>query len=272
MSSVNSLLNSLVTQQTQSLNQTLSKDQLTKLNDILSKYDAKNFTQADFQNLGKQLQQAGIGPSKQVQSAIAAKGIDVSQYVQNAAPPQTSNPSGSSAHGPAYKLDLSQIGQQIVDNSNNGNGPTLTDAQKTSIKDIFAKYKDAPQTQDTFDKIHTDLQAAGVAPEQLGGANPPADGANSSQAEQSGGQQNHGKGTPPPKLDGGGHGGGGGGGGGVTVDNSGAVNSAKEKVIPQVGVTGANEVVDSKGDINTRLLNQLLQQQQQQENALKGGA
>ena len=260
MNSVNSLLSSLITQQNQSLNQSVSKDQLAKLDDILSKFDAKNFTQADFQNLGQQLQQAGIPPSKQVQSAIQAKAIDVTQYVNNAQQPESSNISKGGTYGPAYKLDVSDLAKQIISNSDSGNGVKLTDEQKTTIQNIFDKYKDAPKTKETFDKIHDELKAANVLPQQLG-QKPPADPSNAGGSGQDSDKPNDRKGPPADGRPAGGPPAGG-GGGGVTVDNSGAVDKAKREVIPQVGVTGANKVVDKDGNINRRELKQLIQQQQ----------
>ena len=44
---------------------------------------------------------------------------------------------------------------------------TLSDAQQAKLDGIIAKYKGQPFTQETFDKIQNDLQAAGLSPDQL---------------------------------------------------------------------------------------------------------
>lgn len=255
MSSVNSLLGSLISQQNQSLNQSLSKDQLAKLDDILSKFDAKNFTKADFQSLGQQLKEAGIKPSEQVKNAIEAKGIDVSKFVPQQA--QTTSRSNQT-YGPPYTLDLSQPAQEVVD----GNDPAskLTDEQKATVKAIFEKYKDAPKTKETFENIQNALKAAGITPDTIGG------GDNKPQAA--------GKGEPPaggppggkPPAGGAPAAGGGGKSGGVTYDDTtdDAAESSKRKVRPQVGSVGADWIVDDDGNINQRLFNQMLQQIEQQ--------
>lgn len=72
-------------------------------------------------------------------------------------------------------LDLSPAAQQLLNNissgstQNTGNNSsfTLTQAQQQQVKDIIIKYKDAPMTQDTFNKIQNDLEAAGLGADQL---------------------------------------------------------------------------------------------------------
>ncbi len=251
MSNVNSLLSPLVNQQIQSLTQNLSKDQLTKLNDILSQYDGKNFTQKDFEKLGKQLQDAGIPPGKQASDAIKAKGIDVTPYLKHASQAGAGKAGGTEAYGPAYTLDLSNPAQKISAQSSADNGPRLTDDQKKTIQSIFDKYKDAPKTKETFDKVHDELKAAGVAPEQVGGAEGTAQAGGPP-----GGKPPQGK-TPPSG------GGAPAGGGGVTYDQAtDDEESSKRKVRPKVGSSGADEVVDKDGNINQRKLKQLIEAQE----------
>lgn len=81
--------------------------------------------------------------------------------------------SSQSASNDAYSLNLSSAAQLILNNSantganNSGNAFVLTQAQKTAISNIIAKYKDAPFTQDTFNQIQNDLEAAGLGADQL---------------------------------------------------------------------------------------------------------
>jgi hypothetical protein len=78
-------------------------------------------------------------------------------------------------------LNLSPAAQSILDGLNTSNNSSnssadstgdnasflLTPAQQNQISAILAKYKDAPQTQATFDQIQNDLNAAGLGPQQL---------------------------------------------------------------------------------------------------------
>ena len=82
--------------------------------------------------------------------------------------------SSSNNDNSAYFLNLSPAAQLLLNHnntsstgsSNNGNF-TLSSAQRTQINDILKKYKDAPFTQETFDQIQNDLQAAKLGPDQL---------------------------------------------------------------------------------------------------------
>jgi len=53
--------------------------------------------------------------------------------------------------------------------NNNGQGSNfiLSNKQLKTLNDILAKYKDAPFTEETFNKIQADLKQAGLSPEQL---------------------------------------------------------------------------------------------------------
>lgn len=73
-------------------------------------------------------------------------------------------------------VDLSPQAQQVLANlkSGGGNDSTTTDSnfvltkqQQQQLKDIIAKYKDAPFTQETYNQLQDDLEAAGLAPTQL---------------------------------------------------------------------------------------------------------
>ncbi len=90
--------------------------------------------------------------------------------------PTTSNTTSTtdSSHGPAYLIDISEAAQKILDEDRKsgvanqfGGKITLTDAQKQKIEDILSKYENDPLTDDVIALIDKDLQAAGVAPDQL---------------------------------------------------------------------------------------------------------
>ena len=47
------------------------------------------------------------------------------------------------------------------------NGFQLSEKQKQTIQSILEKYKDAPYTQETYQKIQDDLDKAGLSPQKL---------------------------------------------------------------------------------------------------------
>ncbi|MDE3015699.1 MAG: hypothetical protein KGI29_02095 [Pseudomonadota bacterium] len=88
----------------------------------------------------------------------------------------------SSPNSDAFLLDLSPQAQQIIggmggaastgaasaaDIFGGGGNFILSAQQQQQVGAILAKYKDAPYTQDTFNKIQNDLNAAGLGPSLL---------------------------------------------------------------------------------------------------------
>ena len=56
--------------------QTLTDDQKTTVNDIISNYDSSNMTKADFDSLMVEFQDAGIPPSEEIGSLLDAAGFE----------------------------------------------------------------------------------------------------------------------------------------------------------------------------------------------------
>jgi|GEM_PF-3409298 len=88
-----------------------------------------------------------------------------------------SSTSGSTSNNDAYFLDLSPQARQYLEGVNSGqinNNPVgsktgflLTQEQQKAISDIVSQYKNAPFTQETFNAIQNDLEAANLDPETL---------------------------------------------------------------------------------------------------------
>jgi len=75
----------------------MTESQKTLFREIISKYDAKNFTIADFEAMGKEFRQAGIRPSNEVKSMLEVNGFNVEQYRKDR-PGGIGGPKGM--HGP----------------------------------------------------------------------------------------------------------------------------------------------------------------------------
>ena len=81
---------------------------------------------------------------------------------------QAENPS-QSGNG-LDSISLSPQAQSYLDSYNSSSASSsflLSGSQQQQITQILEKYKDAPQTQDTFNQIQNDLKAAGLSPDQL---------------------------------------------------------------------------------------------------------
>jgi len=84
----------------------------------------------------------------------------------------------SNSNNDAFLLDLSPEAQGLLNGGGapstsglagllNGGNFALSAKQQEQITAILTKYKDAPYTQDTFNQIQNDLNAAGLGPQLL---------------------------------------------------------------------------------------------------------
>lgn len=67
--------------QQSSQQQTLSDEQKSTVNSILSNYDAESLTQENVETISKQLGEAGIAPSDSLQATIEEAGYDFSEFL-----------------------------------------------------------------------------------------------------------------------------------------------------------------------------------------------
>lgn len=75
----------------------------------------------------------------------------------------------------SYTLNLSEEAQRIINQYNSSKNKSavtdesyeLNDAQKKTLDDIIAKYKDEPFTQETFNKIQNDLKTERIGADTL---------------------------------------------------------------------------------------------------------
>ncbi|MEJ0009708.1 MAG: hypothetical protein WDN72_03805 [Alphaproteobacteria bacterium] len=88
---------------------------------------------------------------------------------------QSNNSNTDSDSNSAFTLDLSPDAQNYLQQMSSGNGSSaqagngflLSPQQQRTLNSILQKYQDAPFDQATYDSIQNDLQAAGLAPQQL---------------------------------------------------------------------------------------------------------
>ena len=79
----------------------------------------------------------------------------------------------ATGYSSSYILDLSKNASDFLNgnathsSASNTDGFILSKSQKKTLQDILVKYKDEPQTQDTFNKIQDDLKKAGLDPDSL---------------------------------------------------------------------------------------------------------
>ncbi len=60
----------------------MNKNQKALFQEIISKYDAKNFSQTNFEAMGEELRQAGIGRTSEVKSMLEEAGFNIDQYAK----------------------------------------------------------------------------------------------------------------------------------------------------------------------------------------------
>lgn len=59
----------------------MTEEQKSSLQDIMSNYEAENFTRADFESMGKEMRQAGIRPGNDVKSMLEENGFNIEQFI-----------------------------------------------------------------------------------------------------------------------------------------------------------------------------------------------
>jgi hypothetical protein len=73
----------------------LSDEQKSTVSDILSSYDAENLTESDAQAITEQLKNAGIAPSKSLETAMTEAGFDSKSLAELAGKERPAPPSSS---------------------------------------------------------------------------------------------------------------------------------------------------------------------------------
>jgi len=61
----------------------MTESQRSSFQEIISKYDPENFSQANFDAMGEELRQAGIGRTREVKSMLETAGFNVDQYAED---------------------------------------------------------------------------------------------------------------------------------------------------------------------------------------------
>jgi hypothetical protein len=182
--------------------------------------------------------------NQQVQKTQAVQAVTQAQ-----APKAAISDTAQESFGPAVILDLSAEAQaamtQTPEAVDETAQPALVAEENTPV--MVAEEAAAEADSDT----ETEEVAPPPPPAMAGGA-APASGSEASDEDED-----------DTAAQAAGGGGGGAGGGGISYDDTeDAVEAAKRKVRPQVGVAGADEVVEDDGSINYRRLNQLLEEQE----------
>lgn len=139
----------------------LTDDQKTQIQTILSKYDSKNITAADAQDIFKQFQEAGITPSKGMKEAIEAAGFDAEQ-LRTLGMQQNGSTSGTTGTQQSQTLTADQK-SQVEDILADYDSDTLTAEQ---AKEIFKKFQDAGIT--PGEDLRNTVAATGFDSEKLG--------------------------------------------------------------------------------------------------------
>jgi hypothetical protein len=61
----------------------MTESQMSLFRNILSKYDSKNFSEADFETMTQELREAGIGRTREAKSVLDEAGFNIERYVKN---------------------------------------------------------------------------------------------------------------------------------------------------------------------------------------------
>lgn len=102
------------------LQQPLTAEQKSALEQILAQFNSATFNQSDAKALGNALKEAGIRPSAEVRAAIEAKGINISQFApapqgKDAPPPPPPPPPPTAKNSSDEDTTLEALLKAIAD-------------------------------------------------------------------------------------------------------------------------------------------------------------
>lgn len=121
----------------------LTDDQKNQVQTILSKYDPKNLTAQNAQDILSQLQSAGIKPGKDLRNLLKTSGFSMHELRSLAG----------------------NDGTQSTQTSQNSTwGATLTDDQKSQLQSILSQFDPKSLTASDAQSIFKQLQQAGIKP------------------------------------------------------------------------------------------------------------
>ena len=92
----------------------MTESQKSSFEEIMSKHDAENFTKADFEAMGEELRQAGIGRTGEVKSMLENAGFNVDQYAEGG-PGGMQRPGGPPPMQGGINVQALQSFQEILD-------------------------------------------------------------------------------------------------------------------------------------------------------------
>jgi hypothetical protein len=87
-------------------NYKMTDEQKTKLQDILSTYDAKNLTDEDKMSMMQEIRKAGIRPGDDLKTTLEDAGFDLTPPPPGGQPPMGAGGAGATGQTPQFLLDF----------------------------------------------------------------------------------------------------------------------------------------------------------------------
>jgi hypothetical protein len=148
----------------------LTTDQQTFMKDLLSQYDSESLSASDAQEIVKALQEAGIEPSKAMESTMAASGFDAKEIGDLAGVGKGDGGSKPMGPPPAKKEEMSSISDLLESllSSEEDDDETATTTSSSSSFNAILDYtskivslKDSAKTEvmDLLNKYNSDDNA-----------------------------------------------------------------------------------------------------------------
>jgi hypothetical protein len=154
---INSIGGASSTTSFQRTSQTLSEEQKTKLNEIVSKYDSSNISTEDAKSMMEELRSEGIGPGKETAAALTSAGFEMEKMRPEGA--KGKPPEGMKGPPPGGKGGPK--GPEKGQSESSSSGSIDAESLKT-LKSILEQYDLSELSDDDQQSLMAQLENAGL--------------------------------------------------------------------------------------------------------------
>lgn len=139
--------------QANSQQQSLTDEQKQKVNDILSNYDSSSFSQDDFESIFKQFKDAGIPMGDSLKSTVEDAGFDFSANIQ-------AEMQANGMQGPGGMQGGGMMPPPPPKSSSDSDSDSDTNDYSKQLSELLTSYENGDATQSDFENFINSIKAS----------------------------------------------------------------------------------------------------------------